>query len=189
MDSPCRRCTIQRYVDQWRPDSGSQPDQHRQFPYHAEIKSVGYTDVDPMKITILLLLTAFLAACAPASIGGIPIPATPTPGPTPTEEPKRPLYSPGELVDYTAQSGDTLPALAARFNTTEDQIRQANPVIPEETTTMPPGMPMKIPIYYLPFWGTTFQIIPDSQFVNGPSAIGFDTKAFVASHPGWLKDY
>jgi LasA protease len=145
--------------------------------------------VDPMKIYILLLLTALLAACAPASDGWIPLSATPTSGPTPTEEPTRPMYSPGELVDYTAQSGDTLPALAARFNTSEDQIREANPVIPEETTTMPPGMPMKIPIYYLPFWGTTFQIMPDSQFVNGPAAIGFDTKAFVASHPGWLKDY
>ncbi len=54
---------------------------------------------------------------------------------------------------------------------------------------MPPGMPMKIPIYYLPFWGTTFQIMPDSQFVNGPAVNGFDTAAFVASHPGWLKDY
>jgi len=29
----------------------------------------------------------------------------------------RPIYAPGELVDYTAQSGDTLPLLAARFNT------------------------------------------------------------------------
>ena len=48
---------------------------------------------------------------------------------------------------------------------------------------------MKIPIFYLPFWGTTVQVLPDSQFVDGPSAIGFDTGAFVSSHPGWLKDY
>ena len=26
---------------------------------------------------------------------------------------------------------------------------------PPDATTMPPGMPMKIPIYYLPFWGTS----------------------------------
>ena len=92
-------------------------------------------------------------------------------------------------MDYVAQTGDTLPALAARFNTTIQEIRDANPDIPADATTMPPGMPMKIPIYYLPFWGTTFQILPDSQFVNGPAAIGFDTGAFVASHPGWLKDF
>ncbi len=33
------------------------------------------------------------------------------------------------------------------------------------------------------------QIMPDSLFVNGPSANGFDTGAFVSSQPGWLKDY
>jgi hypothetical protein len=85
--------------------------------------------------------------------------------------------------------GDTLPALAAHFNTTIDQIRQANPSIPADATTMPPGMPMKIPIYYLPLWGTAFKIMPDNLFVNGPSAIGFDAQAFVAQQPGWLKDF
>ncbi|MGZ6346304.1 MAG: LysM peptidoglycan-binding domain-containing protein, partial [Anaerolineales bacterium] len=114
---------------------------------------------------------------------------TQTSSPIPTPSPSRPEYNPGEIVDYVAQTGDTLPALAARFNTTIQQIRETNPIIPSDATTMPPGMPMKIPIYYLPFWGTTFQILPDSQFINGPAAIGFDTEAFVASHPGWLKDY
>jgi hypothetical protein len=31
--------------------------------------------------------------------------------------------------------------------------------------------------------------MPDSLFVNGPSASDFDSGAFVSSHPGWLKDY
>ena len=52
---------------------------------------------------------------------------------------------------------------------------------------MPPGMPMKIPIYYQPFWGSQYQIIPDSLFINGPAQVGFDTSAFVAAQPGWLK--
>ena len=105
--------------------------------------------------------------------------------------PTRPEYNPGELVDYIAQAGDTLPALARRFNTTISEIWAANPTlqIPVDATTMPAGMPMKIPIYYLPFWGTPYQILPDSQFVNGPAAVGFDTTAFAAAHPGWLKDY
>lgn len=110
-----------------------------------------------------------------------------TPVPEVTPFPTRPPYGPGELVDYMAQTGDTLPALAARFNTTEQEIRIANPIIPADATTMPPGMPMKIPIYYLPFWGTPYQILPDSLFVNGPLQIGFDTSAFVESQPGWLK--
>ena len=47
-----------------------------------------------------------------------------------TPLPIRNSYGPGELVDYTAQTGDTLPALAARFNTTVDEILEANPQIP-----------------------------------------------------------
>ncbi len=101
----------------------------------------------------------------------------------------RPRYAPGELVDYTAQAGDTLAGLALRFNTSVAEIQAANTFIPEDATSMPPGMPMRIPIYYLPLWGSPYQIIPDSQFVNGPSQVGFDTSAFVNDHPGWLKNY
>ena len=132
-----------------------------------------------------------MASCAPASapsiIENMITPLAPTPVPAPTSE--RPKYGPGELVDYTAQNGDTLPALAARFNTTVDEIREANPIIPLDATTMPPGMPMKIPIYYLPLWGTAYQSIPDHAFVNGPAQIGFSTSAFVAGTSGWLKHY
>jgi len=114
-------------------------------------------------------------------------PLAPTAVPAPTSG--RPEYGPGELVDYTAQNGDTIPALAARFNTTIEEIMQANPIIPREATTMPPGLPMKIPIYYLALWGTAYQSIPDHAFVNGPSQIGFSTSAFVSSTSGWLKNY
>ena len=144
------------------------------------------------KKIFLLVLVLPLAACIPQGPRDLTPAApsqTPTEGPTSTPLPKRPEYDPGELVDYTAQTGDTLPALAAHFNTTIAEIRAANPQIPDDATTMPPGMPMKIPIYYLPFWGTPLRILPDSQFVNGPSTNGFDTEAFVSSHPGWLKDY
>ncbi len=103
--------------------------------------------------------------------------------------PTRPLYAPGELVDYTAQAGDTLPVLAVRFNTTVEEIREANPHIPITATTMPPGMPMKIPIYYQPLWGSSYQILPDSLFVNGPAQVGFDIQAYVDAQPGWLKNF
>ena len=142
----------------------------------------------------LLVLIFLLTACLPQPLANV-TPATPTatpsPAVSPTPLPTRPEYNPGELVDYIAQGGDTLPALAARFNTTIDEIRAANPSlqIPADATTMPQGMPMKIPIYYLPFWGTTFQILPDSQFVDGPAAIGFSAKDFVDGHAGWLKNF
>ncbi|HUH96840.1 MAG TPA: LysM peptidoglycan-binding domain-containing protein [Anaerolineales bacterium] len=107
----------------------------------------------------------------------------------PTAVPTRPFYKPGQLVDYIAQTGDTIPALASHFNTTVAEIMAANPIIPPDATTMPPGLPMQIPIYYRELWGTSYKTIPDNAFVNGPTLIGFNTSAFVAAHAGWLKDY
>ncbi len=106
-----------------------------------------------------------------------------------TPYPTRPAYSPGQLVDYIAQTGDTLPALAARFNTTIKEIRDANPIIPPDATTMPPGMPMSIPIYYRALWGTPYQIIPDAVFVDGPEASAFNTAQFINQQQGWLNSY
>ena len=125
------------------------------------------------------------AAAPAAAVTPLPQDVVAIPQPFPT----RPIYQPGELVDYIAQPGDTLPVLAVRFNTTVAEILEANTFIPASATTMPPGMPMKIPIYYLPFWGSPFKILPDSQFINGPAQVGFDTISFVNSHPGWLKGY
>jgi murein DD-endopeptidase MepM/ murein hydrolase activator NlpD len=93
------------------------------------------------------------------------------------------------LVSYIVQTGDTLPALAAHFNTTEREIRQENPVLPESTTTLPPGLPLEIPIYYQPLWGSAYQIIPDCLFPNGPAQLEFDAVDFVNSQPGWFKTY
>ena len=115
----------------------------------------------PLLVLNCILATALVASCAPASsapsLENMITPLPPTPVPTLTSG--RPNYAPGELADYTAQSGDTLPALAKRFNTTEDEIRAANPIIPMDATTMPPGMPMKIPIYYLcPYGALPFRV-------------------------------
>jgi murein DD-endopeptidase MepM/ murein hydrolase activator NlpD len=120
-------------------------------------------------------------AAQPAEAVSAPVEAVP--------HSERPIYAPGELVDYTAQAGDTLPVLAVRFNTTVDEIREANSFIPQSATTMPPGMPMKIPIYYQPFWGSSYNIIPDSLFVNGPTQVGFNTAEFLSRQPGWLSGY
>lgn len=143
----------------------------------------------PVVLAAILLLSACLPPLEDDGLALAASPVLPAEGPTATPLPVRPQYNPGELVDYVAQTGDTLPALARRFNTSEAEIRAANPQIPLDATTMPPGMPMQIPIYYLPFWGTPFKILPDNLFVNGPSAVEFDAEAFVASRPGWLKDF
>ena len=137
--------------------------------------------------TLLVAASLILSACGVnASASGLPLPEPTKSIPQVPAWTGRPEYGPGELVDYTAQSGDTIPALAAHFNTSVEEIYAANPFIPRDAATMPPGMPMKIPIYYLPLWGNPFQIIPDQAFVYGPALVGFSTPAFVASQPGWL---
>lgn len=165
------------------------------FSVHALVRRVGMG---------LLAAALLLSACQPTAIPAAPLQAiapstnpavTPDAGalepaasPTPPY-PSRPRYAPGELVEYVAQAGDTLPGLAVRFNTSVAEILEANTFIPASATTMPPGMPMKIPIYYLPLWGSPYRLLPDSHFINGPLQVGFDTTAYVASQPGWLKDY
>lgn len=106
-----------------------------------------------------------------------------------TEPVTQPTNSSGDLVDYLAQPGDTVPALAVHFNTTEFDIRAANPDLPENVTTMPPGLLLKIPIQYLSIWGTPYQIVPDNIFINGPLSVNFKTNEFIAGYPGWLKDH
>jgi len=147
-------------------------------------------------ILSLVLIAGLLVSCVPSTESSPPtepVGSTPTLQagnlPLPTPLPTRPAYSPGELVDYTVQTGDNLPALAVHFNTTVKEIRAANPIIPDDATTLPPGMPMKIPIYYEALWGSPFHILPDDLFVNGPPQIGFDTVKFVNAQPGWLKNY
>jgi murein DD-endopeptidase MepM/ murein hydrolase activator NlpD len=152
----------------------------------------------PRAIASFALILLAAAACsrnpaasetaATSTPTGLPVTSTPA-GPTPTPIPVRPLYNPGELVEYTAQSGDTVPAIAAHFNTTVEEIYAANPFIPESATTMPPGMPMQVPIYYRSFWGTAYKMLPDSLFVNGPEAVGFDTTEFSETYNGWLNSY
>jgi LasA protease len=144
----------------------------------------------------LVLAALLINGCLPPDLEPQPVygsAPTDTPvetlDPAVTLEPTRPAYSPGELVDYVAQSGDTLAALAVRFNTTVKEIRAANTFIPADATTMPPSMPMKIPIYYQPLWGSSYQIIPDAHFVFGPAAVDFDPVAYVRSSSGWLKTY
>lgn len=146
------------------------------------------------RVVNALLAAAFLlASCSPAPVEELIAeeaqPQSALAAPEKTPLPERRPYEPGELVDYVAQTGDTLPALAARFNTSVEGILAANPQIPRDATTMPPGMPMQIPIYFRALWASPFKILPDHAIINGPTTIGFNTAAFVASQPGWLKDY
>ncbi len=116
-------------------------------------------------------------------------PTVPSGRPTPTPIPTRAPLPQGTLVEYTVQPGDSLTALAARFHTTPDAIRAANPGVSLGLTTLPPGLTLRVPYYYMPTWGSAFQILPDPLFVYGPAVPDLDLEAWVAQYPGWLKDY
>jgi LasA protease len=135
-----------------------------------------------------LLVVVFVLGCTtappftePMATSFVPTPLT---GPTPL--PVRSPHLPGELFDYSAQSGDTLPALAAHFNTTIEEIFAANPDLPATVTTLPHGYPMLIPVYYTPLTGPPFHILPDSEVVYGPSAVDFDISIEIRQRPGFL---
>ena len=69
------------------------------------------------------------------------------------------------------------------------EILAENPIIPDDATTLPTGLPMQIPIYYEALWGSQYQIMPNCSFINGPAASNFDIQAFLEEQPGWLKDF
>jgi murein DD-endopeptidase MepM/ murein hydrolase activator NlpD len=141
-----------------------------------------------MRKALLLLLAALASACVPAPQPAVPpTPEAPAQEASSTPLPVRTAFQPGTLFDYVAQQGDTLPAVAAHFNTSEPEIRQANPSLPEDVTTLPAGYPIQVPAYHIPLASTPFHILPDDQAVNGPGAVDFDVKAEVQSRPGFLK--
>lgn len=139
---------------------------------------------------VLPLGALLLAACASSSPAG----PTSTPGVTAQPQPEftplptRGPHPPGELVPYRAQSGDTLPAVAAHFNTSVEAILEANPFIAFDTTTLAPGLALEVPAYYLPLTGTPYQILPDSEVIYGPTAKDFDIRRELLRHPGFVTD-
>jgi murein DD-endopeptidase MepM/ murein hydrolase activator NlpD len=100
--------------------------------------------------------------------------------------PTREVIAPGQLLPYLTQTGDTVEAIAARFNTTVDEVLAANPSL-QPGVTLASGLALNVPAYYFPLGGPTFKIIPDSEFVYGPGALGFDVAAYVREQPGYLR--
>ncbi len=97
----------------------------------------------------------------------------------------------GELVTYTVQAGDTLPALARRFQTGEQDIAALNPwlVASGQPTTLPPGRALSIRLAVEPHWETQVVLLPDYLFVDGPAQVGFDIQDYLNHTNGWLKNY
>jgi LasA protease len=130
-----------------------------------------------------------------------PQPATATPGVqlnAPTASPpatqgggdqlNAPTVTPPPGANYQAQSGDTLTSLALRFRADPETILQANPGLPQ-TQTIAPGTWLNLPTDGIPPDAFATRLLPDSQVIFTPAALGFDVQAFVQSQPGYLATY
>lgn len=105
--------------------------------------------------------------------------------PQPTEEPRQQSTAQPPILYYT-QAGDTLKALAARFNVEPHEITSPEP-IPTEGL-FDPGMLLLIP-HRLGETSPSTQLIPDSEVVYSPSALDFDIEAVAAEAGGYLSKF
>jgi LysM repeat protein len=86
---------------------------------------------------------------------------------------------------YTAQSGDTLSALAARFGVQAEEIASPQNIPPG---LIPAGQILTIP-NVLGETSPQDHLLPDSEVVFSPSAIGFVTATYIGRMGGYLATY
>lgn len=141
------------------------------------------TPGDPATVTPAPAETLFGEATQPAPTDP-PLPTStlrPAPSPSPTA-----LSAAGATQFYMTQSGDTMPALAARFG-----VNPANITAPsglKGATTLASGQLLVIP-RVLGEVGPDNKLIPDSELVYSGAAAGFDPQKFAAEKGGYLATY
>ncbi len=113
--------------------------------------------------------------------------ASPTPDPNATPLPGREPFGVGTHLPYETQTGDTLIAIAAHFNTTPEEVWALNPTL-SPTATLAAGQPLTIPAFWFPLGGSPYKIIPDADFVFGPTSVDFDIDAYINAQPGYLRE-
>ncbi|MGC9332878.1 MAG: LysM peptidoglycan-binding domain-containing protein, partial [Anaerolineae bacterium] len=110
---------------------------------------------------------------APAAVAGLPnvgAMADPTPPPQ----------------VYVVESGDTLSTIARRFGCDVKDLAAANDLL--DPNLLKVGQVLQIPSTEMET-GPELRLLPNSEFVNGPAYVDFDTGAFVARQGGYLDAY
>ena len=87
---------------------------------------------------------------------------------------------------YVVKAGDTLYAIANRFNCNVDELIQANGIA--NPNALQVGQKLQIPSTSIDT-GPSIQLLPNSEFVNSPAYLGFDVGAFCARSGGYLCSY
>ena len=142
--------------------------------------------------------TVLIASSAVPTWTPVPTPAiTPLPAvsPTPTvslhastPSPTSVTGVPGSTIFYTSQSGDSLNVVAIHFGIRPSDIHAS--VLLSATGFINPGtlLLLPAPLSQIPTTPSR-QIIPDSELVDSPSAVGFDIDAYVNSAGGRLSTF
>lgn len=119
---------------------------------------------------------------------------TPTPRPThdiglsPTPDATRPSVLERQTEElYTVVAGDSLNAIGARYGVTGAEIAAANDMDVDDTLFV--GLVLRIPIPSQSTVGSDFKLLPDSEFVYGPSLVDFNLTAFINAYGGYLANY
>ena len=131
--------------------------------------------------------SAFVPSLTPTELPSVtptPWESTPTslvlPSAAPLESP-----SPAPPYLYSAQSGDTLAALAVRFGVEASQIASPQDI--------PTGLINIGQIFTIPnLLGVTSpneHLLPDSEVIYSPSAVGFDAQSYAEPYAGYLMSY
>ncbi len=140
-----------------------------------------------LRSTLAVLIGLAWTAAAPANPSLLPsdahtqglngLAAGPLPTPSPAEFPAHvPLH-------YFAQSGDSLPVVAARFGLRPDEILSPDPI--PSGGFLAPGQLLLLPPRLSPT-PRAARLLPDSEVVDGPSQVAFDTASFLKQAGGFL---
>jgi LysM repeat protein len=133
--------------------------------------------------------TAALAAAPAQPLGGLLPKHTPG-GPVLTPTPDAPHSLPAvrtQAEQYTVRPGDTLGQIAVRYGVSIEQIVQENKLA--NANLLEVGQALTIPVPKLQEQGPDFKIIPDSELVNGPYSLLFDTETFIKEQGGFIASY
>ncbi len=85
------------------------------------------------------------------------------------------------------QPGDSLNKIARQFGVDINTLLTANNI--ENANILSVGQLLIIPPAPLRAAGPDFKIIPDSELVNGPALVNFNSDAFITSMNGYLSHY
>lgn len=104
---------------------------------------------------------------------------------TPTPDPTHPPSRTNDPNAYVVKQGDTLGSVAKRFGVTIADIKKINNLTSDDLFV---GQRLKLPVSTLPT-SPSYKLIPDSEFVYGPTTADFNLKETVEKFNGYLQRY